>query len=150
MPQSLSFNLTHIIFSTKDRYPFIEPKYRQDLYAYLAEIARNHNCECYRVGGVDDHVHLAIRLARTISVSDLVQELKRGSSKWFKSKSNLLSKFAWQRGHGSFSLSPKDLDSLIAYLTNEEKHHQKISFQDEYRKILSKYGMEWDERYVWD
>ncbi len=150
MPQSLSFNLTHIIFSTKDRRPFITPEYREDLYAYLAETARVCKCECYRVGGVEDHVHLAIRLARTISVSKLVEELKSTSSKWMKTKSPALREFSWQRGYGSFSLSPKDLDSLIAYIDKQEEHHRKKTFQDEYREFLKRYGIEWDERYVWD
>ena len=145
MPQSLSFNLTHLIFSTKDRIPWITPEYRTALYAYLAETARAQECECYRVGGVSDHVHLAIRLSRTCSVSKLVQELKSNSSKWMKTRDVRLKEFAWQRGYGSFSLSPKDLDALIAYIDRQESHHRQKTFQDEYREFLKRYGIEWNE-----
>ncbi|WP_018970221.1 IS200/IS605 family transposase [Rubritalea marina] len=150
MPQSLSHNLLHVIFSTKERRPWICSEHREALHAYLAQSVRHHDCECYRVGGVDDHVHIAVRLSRTLAVSDLIRELKSSSSKWFKSQSNSLKQFQWQRGYGAFSLSPKDLDALLRYIDKQEEHHRQQSFQDEYRKILRKYGIEWDEKYVWD
>ena len=150
MPQSLSFNLVHVIFSTKDRRPYINDGVIKELHAYLAQIAREHNCECYRVGGVADHVHLAVRLSRTISIAKLIEELKKGSSKWMKTQSPDLRFFSWQRGYGCFSLSPKDLDKLISYIANQKQHHEKKSFQEEFREFLEKYGIEYDERYVWD
>ena len=150
MPQSLSFNLIHLIFSTKNRIPAITQDIINDLHAYLSQVARKHDCECYRAGGVADHVHLAIRISRTLSVSQLVKELKSTSSKWMKTKSPKLSTFAWQRGYGSFSLSPKDLEALVSYIQEQEQHHQKKSFQEEYREFLKKYGVDYDERYVWD
>jgi putative transposase len=103
MPQSLSYLLIHIIFSTKDRAPLLSPELRSDLFAYLATVARNANCECYRVGGVADHVHLAIRLSRTTTIAALVEELKTSSSKWLKTQSPALANFAWQNGYGAFS-----------------------------------------------
>ncbi len=123
---------------------------RPALYAYLATVARNAKCECYRVGGVSDHVHIAVRLSRTANVADLVELLKSSSSKWLKTQSPDLSKFAWQRGYGAFSVGPSDLSALIYYIDTQEIHHRKQPFQDELRAFLKKYGMECDERYLWD
>jgi putative transposase len=150
MPQSLALLLVHVVFSTKDRKPILDASLRPSLYAYLATVARNAKCECYRVGGVEDHVHLAVRLSRTTSVAELVEQLKSSSSKWTKAQSPDLSKFAWQRGYGAFSVGPADLDKLIRYIDNQETHHRKQTFQEEFRVFLNKYGIECDERYLWD
>lgn len=150
MPQSLSLVIVHVIFSTKDRHPFIAPDTRPKLHAYLATVARNIGCEAYRVGGVADHVHLAIRLSRTVTLADLVQELKKASSKWVKTQSPGLAAFARQRGYGCFSVGPSDLEPLRAYIDDQENHHRTRTFQEEFRMFLKKYGMEYDEAYVWD
>lgn len=113
-------------------------------------MARNAECECFRVGGVADHVHLAIRLARTVTTAKLVEDLKTTSSKWIKTQSPLLAAFAWQRGYGAFSVGPTDLDALCRYIDIQEAHHRVQTFQDEYRAFLTKYGIGFDERYVWD
>lgn len=113
MPQSLSYLLIHVVFSTKNRVPVLaDASVRLALHAYLATVARNADCECYRVGGIADHVHLAIRLSRTITTAKLVEELKTSSSKWLKTQSPDLAAFAWQRGYGAFSVGPADLDAL--------------------------------------
>lgn len=150
MPQSLSLNLVHLIFSTKDRMSLLTPEIRPKLHAYLATIARHGDGECYRVGGVADHVHLAIRLSRTVTLADLVSELKTSSSKWLKEQASGLSTFSWQRGYGAFSIGPKDLDAVLAYIDGQEEHHRTKTFQEEYRGFLKHYGIEFDERYVWD
>lgn len=150
MPQSLSYLLTHIVFSTKDRAPVLDATVRSALHAYLATVARNVDCECFRVGGVADHVHLAVRLSRTITMAQLIEELKTSSSKWLKTQSPALSAFAWQRGYGAFSVGPSDLDALLHYIDIQEEHHRTRTFQDEYRAFLKKYGIDYDERYVWD
>ncbi|MCO5051523.1 MAG: IS200/IS605 family transposase [Verrucomicrobiae bacterium] len=150
MPQSLSFLLIHVVFSTKDRALFLDAEIRPAAHAYLATVARNADCECFRVGGVADHVHLAIRLARTITVADLVERLKTSSSKWLKTQSLALTAFAWQRGYGAFSVGPADRDALFRYIDGQEEHHRTRTFQEEYRAFLKKYGVEYDERYVWD
>jgi REP element-mobilizing transposase RayT len=150
MPQSLSFLLIHMIFSTKDRTPIHDTSILPSLHAYLATVARNAGCECYRAGGVADHAHLAIRLSRTTATSKLVEELKTSSSKWLKTQSPSLAKFAWQRGYGAFSVGPSDLATLIHYIDTQEAHHQKHTFQEELRAFLTKYSLECDERYVWD
>lgn len=150
MPQSLSLVIVHLIFSTKDRCPCLGSAVRPSLHAYLATVARNTGCECYRAGGFTDHVHLAVRLSRTLSIAGLVEELKTSSSKWLKTQDAALREFAWQRGYGSFSVGPGDLDAVIAYIDQQEEHHRTRTFQEEYRAFLHKYGVEYDERYVWD
>jgi putative transposase len=150
MPQSLSYLLTHIVFSTNDRTPVLDAKVRPALHAYLATVSRNVDCECFRVGGVADHVHLAVRLSRTITMAQLIEELKTSSSKWLKTQSPALAAFAWQRGYGAFSVGPSDLNALLHYIDTQEEHHKTRTFQDEYRAFLTKYGIEYDERYVWD
>jgi REP-associated tyrosine transposase len=148
MPQSLAFVLVHIVFSTKDRAPVLDGSVSPALHAYLATVARNAKCECFRAGGVADHVHLAVRLSRTTNVAEIVEQLKSSSSKWLKTQSPDLAKFAWQRGYGAFSVGPTDLSVLINYIDSQETHHRKQSFQDEFRAFLKKYGMEWDE--MWE
>ena len=150
MPQSLALLIVHVIFSTKDRTPYLRDSIRTDLHAYLASTARDQACECYRVGGVEDHVHLAVRLSRTITLASLVEELKSESSKWMKSQSPHTTTFAWQKGYAAFSVGPSDCDALLSYIDTQVEHHRKHSFQDELRALLKKYGVEHDERYMWD
>jgi REP element-mobilizing transposase RayT len=150
MPQSLSNVLIHVIFSTKSRMPFLAPEIRAQTHAYLATVARNAGCEAYRVGGVADHVHLAVRLSRTVSMAKLLEELKTASSKWIKTQSPELNAFSWQRGYGAFSLSPGELDPLLHYIDTQEEHHRTVSFQEEYRQFLKKHGVDYDEHYLWD
>jgi REP element-mobilizing transposase RayT len=150
MPQSLSFILIHYVFSTKDRSALISPSIRSPLHAYLATLVRDEGCECYRVGGMPDHVHLAVRQSRTIDVATLVERIKTNSTKWVKTLAVGLDDFSWQRGYGAFSVGPSDRDALIAYIDNQEEHHKTRTFQDEYRAFLKKYGIEYDETYVWD
>jgi REP element-mobilizing transposase RayT len=150
MGRSLSYLLVHVVFSTKDRLPVLDAAVRPDLFAYLATVVRNDDCECFRVGGVADHVHLAIRLSRETSVATLVGEMKASSSKWLKSQSPELAKFAWQRGYGAFSVGPRDLNALIRYIDTQEAHHAKHTFQEEFGAFLKKYGIECEERFLWD
>lgn len=150
MPQSFSSLVVHVVFSTKDRAPLLVQSVRKPLHAYMAGTARNLGCPCYRTGGVDDHVHLAIALSRTITIAKLVEKLKTSSSKWLKGQSPELREFAWQRGYGAFSVSPNHLEPLCRYIDNQEDHHKTLSFEDEYRDLLNKYGLNYDDRYMWD
>ncbi len=150
MPQSLDKIILHIVFSTKDRVRLLNKSVSTELHAYLATIARDAGCECPRVGGVTDHVHLAIQFSRTSTVASLVESLKTSSSKWLKTKSSELSNFAWQRGYGVFSVGPSDLEALLAYIDKQEEHHQTRTFQEEYLGFLQKYGVRYDEKYIWD
>jgi putative transposase len=148
MPQTLSFNLVHIIFSTKSRAPMIGVDIAADLHAYIAGIARKMDCECFRVGGAADHVHLAMRLATTKMAAKVVSEIKTGSSVWMKDRG--IAKFAWQRGYGLFSVGPADIGALIRYIEEQKAHHSKRSFQDEMRAFFEKYHIAFDEQYVWN
>ena len=149
MSQSLSCVFVHVVFSTKDRAAVLDSSVRPALNGYLATVARNAGCECFRAGGVADHVHLAVRISRTITIAQLVEELKTSSSKWLKTQSTALTGFAWQRGYGAFSIGPASLEALTRYIDTQEEHHRTRTFQQEYRKLLERYGVDYDERYVW-
>jgi len=151
MAQSLSRLWTHLIFSTKDRFPFLSDKMiRKDMHAFLATMLREQNCETLIVNGVEDHVHALFALSRTNAIASVVKEIKRTSSGWVKTLSPKLTKFHWQGGYGAFSVSQSNLDGVIRYIENQEEHHKRITFQDEYRAFLKQYGIAYDERYVWD
>ena len=150
MPQSLARILVHVVFSTKHREPVLSPEIRPKLHAYQATVGRELGCEVFRVGGVADHVHLAIDLGRTMAVATFVRKVKQTSSVWLKEQSGGPRHFEWQAGYGSFSVGQSQLDALLEYVSNQEEHHRKVTFQDEYRALLGKYGIEADERYVWD
>jgi REP-associated tyrosine transposase len=151
MSQSLAKIYTHIVLSTKHRYPFLaDESVRTEMHAYLAGSCNNLKCPAIIVGGVADHVHILCVLSRNFSVADLVGEIKRSSSKWVKTKGILLCKFAWQNGYGAFSVSQSQVESVRTYIAAQEEHHRKKSFQNEFRSFLEKYRVEFDERYVWD
>ena len=151
MAQSLARLWTHLIFSTKERFPFLTDKsVRRDMHAYLTTILRKYGCETLIVGGVEDHTHSLFALSRNHPISKVVKEVKRTSSGWVKGLSPKLASFHWQGGYAAFSVSQSNLSHVIAYIENQEEHHKRISFQDEYRAFLKAYGVEYDERYVWD
>jgi REP element-mobilizing transposase RayT len=151
MPQSLAQVYLHIVFSTKNRYPWLKSQELQaDVHAYLAATLNNVQCPCLIAGGVEDHVHILCRLGRTISIADLVRDVKKASSSMLTDRSEALRGFHWQNGYGAFSISPTHVEALMAYIRNQEEHHRRESFQDECRRLLAKYGLEYDERYVWD
>ena len=151
MPQSLVHMYIHIVFSTKHRRPFLEDhELRDRTHRYLAGICKNRDCPALLVGGIADHVHLLCRLGKTIDVSDLIRDLKQDSSKWVKTEESRLPDFHWQQGYGAFSISPSHVNALKHYITNQEEHHRYETFQDELRRLCAKYGVEIDERYVWD
>ena len=150
MPQSLSKVIVHMIFSTKNREPFLDPEIRPRMHAYLATICRDLGGQGYRVGGVADHVHIVSTLPRTLSQASMIEELKTTSSKWIKGIDARYTQFHWQRGYGAFSVSPSQLDAVIQYVETQEEHHRTRTFQEEYRDFLRKHEIEFDERYVWD
>ena len=151
MPQSLVQIYVHIVYSTKHRQQLLQDSEpRERMHRYLAGICRNQGAPALIVGGVEDHVHLLCRLGKTMAVADLVRDLKRDSSKWVKTEQARLSGFHWQQGYGAFSISPAHVDALSRYIAGQESHHRRESFQDEFRRLCTKYGLEIDERYVWD
>jgi putative transposase len=151
MPQSLAKILVHTVFSTKDRRPFFrDPALREELHRYLGGILSQLDCQPILVGGVEDHVHLLCTLSRTNDAATMVKEVKRGSSLWLKTKGAELQDFAWQGGYGIFSIGQSQVDAVRAYIAGQEKHHRKVSFQEEFRRLLERYEIAFDERYVWD
>jgi REP element-mobilizing transposase RayT len=149
MPQSLSRVLIHLVFSTKNREPSIAADVRPRLHAYIAGILEQLKCPSIQTGGVADHVHILFALHRTVTQSDAVEEVKKGSSKWMKVEGREPS-FAWQAGYGAFSIGESQVETVEHYIRNQEEHHRKMTFQEEYRKLLERYNVPYDERYVWD
>ena len=151
MAQSLAKILLHTVFSTKDRHPFLRDKpLRDELHRYLGGILANLDCQPLIIGGVEDHVHLLFTHSRTATVADVVKELKRSSSAWLKAKAADLADFAWQAGYGVFSIGQSQVNDVRAYIAGQEEHHRKVLFQDEFRRLLERYDIAFDERYVWD
>ena len=150
MPQSLVQNYMHIVFSTKHRAPMIVPPYETELHSYLGGICNNMECQSIKIGGYSDHIHILCMLSKKIALMKLLEEVKSHSSKWMKTKDRSLSNFYWQDGYGAFSVNPAQVDTVIAYITNQHEHHKKKTFKEEYRAFLKKYKVQYDERYVWD
>lgn len=150
MPQSLIRNYLHITFSTKNRHPFITNYIKEELFAYLGGICKNMECNPIIVGGHSDHVHILCLLSQKIALMKLIEEVKSHSSKWVKTKNSDLSQFYWQNGYGAFSVNPTEIEVVKTYILNQEEHHKKKTFMEEYLAFLKKYDVEYDERYVWD
>ena len=150
MPQSLSKLYAHLIFSTRDRRPFLDVEIRDRVHAYLSVVLRDMGSPYVVVGGVADHVHILYEIGRTVAVCEYIEQLKRESSKFVKGLGPNLDKFYWQRGYGIFSVSPTHRESVVKYIQNQEEHHRTKTFQEEYREFLNRYEIEFDERYVWD
>ena len=150
MAQSLSKVLLHIVFSTKNRQKTIPKHLRAKLHAYLAGVCRSKGSEAYRVGGTDDHVHIACTLPRTLTMAKLVEEIKKPSSLWMKQQEGGTGQFSWQAGYGIFSLGQSQLPALLRYIDNQEEHHRKKSFKEELLELLETNGVEYDEKYLWD
>ncbi len=151
MAQSLAKILIHIVFSTKNRYPFITDKILlNELHAYLGGTLNKLDSPVIVVGGSFDHVHILCKLSRKYSIAKVVGDIKRNSSKWIKTKGRMLSKFEWQNGYGAFSIGKSETNRIKAYILNQEEHHKKKTFQDEFRLFLKSYGIDYNEMYVWD
>jgi REP element-mobilizing transposase RayT len=150
MPQSLSKVIVHIIFSTKDREAWLGLDVRPRMHAYLATVCRDLGAEVVRVGGVADHVHIVTTLPRTVSQAQLIEQVKKISSKWIKTLDARYRSFFWQRGYGAFSVSPSQLEAVLEYVDTQQEHHRTRTFQEEYRELLGRHGVDFDERYVWD
>ena len=149
MPQSLANIHIHLIFSTKNRHPCLNAEWRPDLWGYLAGALNGQGCHAVKIGGVDDHVHILFDLGRTVALSDVAGQIKTESSKWIKRERGAPD-FAWQAGYGAFSVSASNVDAVVDYIARQEEHHAKTTFQEEFRAFLTRHGVSWDERYVWD
>ena len=150
MSQSLSKVILHLIFSTKNHEPWLDSNVRPRMRAYLATVCRDLGAELVHVGGVADHVHIVTTLPRTLSQAQLVEQIKKASSKWIKNLDTRYRGFFWQRGYGAFSVSPSQLETVLQYIETQQEHHRTRTFQEEYRELLRRHGIDFDEQYVWD
>ena len=150
MPQSISQVLVHLVFSTKGRRPLLGATIRPEMHAYLASVLNSSENVCVRVGGVADHVHVAMFLGRTELMARVVEGLKVSSAKWVKTKGPEFARFAWQRGYAAFSVGLADRAALVRYINGQAEHHRKRDFEAEMRAMFAKYGVGFDERFVWD
>jgi putative transposase len=151
MPQSLARVVLHVIFSTKNRVSFFrDGSLRARVHAYVAGVLQQLDCDPILINGVEDHVHILCNFSRTVTIAELVEEAKKRSSKWMKEQGQEYAEFFWQAGYGAFSVSQSNVESVRAYIAEQEDHHRTLTFQDEFRAMCRKHGVTIDERYVWD
>jgi putative transposase len=148
MPSTHTSLHIHVVFSTKGRIPLIDAEWRSDLHAYIGGCLKRLDAFPQEIGGVADHVHLLIGIKPVHAIADLVKETKRASTEWVRDSKQIRG-FGWQEGYGAFSVSKSAVLSVREYIQQQEKHHQKRTFQEEYREFLEKHGIEFDERYLW-
>jgi putative transposase len=137
--------LMHVVFSTKDRRPFLTPDVQERLWPYLGGIARENKMRALKIGGVADHVHMLVSLPSTLAVAKAVQLIKGNSSKWIHETFPQLSTFEWQEGYGAFSVSVSGVEATVSYIENQDKHHQRKTFQEELKSILDKHGIAYED-----
>ncbi|MBP7825821.1 MAG: IS200/IS605 family transposase [Verrucomicrobia bacterium] len=150
MPQSLARLHIHLVFSTKNRERFLTDAMRDSLHAYMATALQNLGCAPVLINSEEDHVHILFELARTVSVSQAVEDVKKSSSRWIKTQGQEFAGFAWQAGYGAFAVSESNVETVRHYIAGQREHHRVKSFQEEYRQFLERHRIAFDERYVWD
>jgi putative transposase len=149
MSQTLTSLLVHIVFSTKNRADVIRPDVEPRLYAYVAGTWNTLGCRCLAAGGTSNHIHLLVSLSKTIALSEALCEVKKSSSKWIKTHT-LIPAFQWQAGYGAFSIGQSNVDVVRRYIARQKEKHRRISFEDEFREMLQKYEIDYDDAYLWD
>lgn len=149
MSQTLVSLLAHVVFSTKNREPFITPEIEPELFAYVGGILNNHESRLLTAGGTADHVHLLISQSKNISLSALMKDIKKDSSSWIKTKGSEFRNFHWQDGYGAFSIGKSEIPELKKYFASQKEHHRKRTFKEELIEFLEEYGVAYDERYLW-
>ncbi len=152
MSQSVARVAIHVVFSTKDRKPWLQdPELRAELFAYMATILK-HNVDspALLIGGVADHLHVLCLLSRKFAMMKVIEEAKKETSKWIKKQSPETSDFSWQGGYGAFSVSESNIPQVKQYIQNQESHHKRFSFQDEFRELCKRHKIDLEERYAWD
>jgi len=150
MSQSHACLHVHFVFSTKNREPWLTPDLCPQLYPFIGGIIRGRKSVLVEVGGVADHIHLLVSLARDISVAETVRDVKSVSSQWVHQEFPGRQAFAWQAGYGAFAVSKSNVEAVRAYIRDQAEHHKTRTFQDEFRDFLRRHEIDWDERYVWD
>ena len=140
----------HFTFSTKTRRPWIAPAIEQDVWAYLGGILRKNKLKPLKIGGIEDHVHMLLGAPPTIAPAKIAQLVKGGSSAWIHEKFPELVDFAWQDGYGAFTVSKSAVPDVSDYIEHQREHHRTRTYQEEFRALLERHGIEYDERYLWD
>lgn len=139
-----------IVYSTKYRTPCLDKEIRPELFKYIWGILKNKKCHLYRMNGVEDHLHIVMDLHPTIALSNLIKDIKLASSKMIKEKNLIKNFLGWQIGYGACTYSINEKENLIEYVKNQEEHHKKITFREEYISLLNEYEIEYDERYLFE
>ncbi len=150
MPQSLAKIYIHLVFSTKNRERVLPDHLRTDLHSYMGGTLNGIGCRPIEINSEPDHVHVLFVMTRTESLSDVVGQLKKSATDWLRAHDPALAEFHWQGGYGAFSVSQSAVEEVRAYIRNQREHHKRVSFQDEFRALLKRYEVEFDERYVWE
>jgi putative transposase len=148
MPNTFSQLYIHVVFSVKGRENLIHNKLKDELYKYLCGIVKGNNEKVYAINGMPDHIHILLSIKPNCTLSALMRDIKASSSKWINLNAHIKGKFQWQEGFGAFSCSQSQLDKVISYINNQEIHHKKVSFKEEYIKLLKSYKIEYDEKYL--
>ena len=150
MPQSLASIPLHCIWSTRDRQPLIKPEIEKELFSYMAAIFRKNESPALTINGTENHVHSLVILSRKVTVAKLIEEVKKSSSKWIKTKGMFYRNFYWQSGYAALGIRQSGIEPLKTYIANQKEHHSQKTLQEEYLEFLNQYNIEYDERYVWD
>ena len=139
----------HLVFSTKDRFPWIRLEIEQRVWSYIGGIARKHKMTAIQVGGVEDHIHALIMAPPTTAPCDIAKYLKGESSLWISEEFPWLTNFSWQVGYAAFTVSKPQIPNVVSYIRNQREHHRVKTFQEEYLEFLVASGIDYDERYLW-
>jgi len=139
-----------MVFGTKGRNNLITAEHEEEIYKYISGIIKNKTQKLLQINGMPDHIHILVSLKPDKSISDLVRDIKSNSSKFINEKKWFIGRFHWQKGFGAFSYSRSQIDDVVHYIKNQKEHHKKISFRDEYIKLLDHFGIEYDVRYVFE
>lgn len=150
MSQSLVNNLVHLVYSTKRRQPWISKEFKERLFAYQAGVFKQWGSPAIIIGGVEDHVHALYCQSKNHALKKIVEEVKKGSSKWMKTDGPKNKNFYWQNGYAAFSVSQSSVAEVKAYICNQVEHHHKMTYQEELRALLDRHEVAYDERYLWD
>ena len=148
MPHSYVSNFVHYVFSTRERFPFVDQELESRLWPYIGGIARENGMKALAIDGTHDHVHTLLSLPAPLSVAKAIQLVKGGSSKWVHDQLPKYRKFEWQDGYGAFSVSASQVKSVIGYINGQKEHHRKKTFEEEFVEFLDKHGVHYDPRYV--
>ena len=150
MSSTLTNLVYHIVFSTKHRDPLIQPVFQKRLYSYIGGISRDEGAVLMEAGGMPDHIHLLVRLKPVHSVAGFLKIVKSKSSKWVNDEKLSPTKFHWQAGYGAFTVSASQIPTVTKYIQNQEQHHRRKTFQDEFLDLLNRHEIEYDEKYLWE